>query len=73
MAKLRDVGQSSGALFDVKKVSDLAGYDPDSAIPPTEFPDFSKGVEAEFCCPKCSYEWRGVAKPTEADAAEVES
>lgn len=73
MAKLRSssLGPSSiasgGALFDVKAISDLAGYDPESAIPPEDWPDFSNGIETEYACPCCAYAWRGNAKPNEED------
>jgi len=72
MAKLRSsslgpVGIGASALFDVKEVSDLAGYDPESAVPPEAWPDFSAGIEVEFCCAKCGYGWRGNPKPNADD------
>lgn len=70
MAKLKNVGAVSG-LFDVREVSDLAGYDPDSSTPPASWPDFSAGIEVEFCCPSCAYAWRGNPKPNEADVEEA--
>jgi hypothetical protein len=69
MAKLRAT-EGMGGLFDVREASDIAGYDPTSSTPPAEWPDFSAGIETEFRCPRCAYEWRGAARP---GAAEVEA
>ena len=72
MARLtKNSAGGSGGLFDVAAVSDLAGYDPNSATPPAQWPDFSAGIETEFCCPKCSYAWRGNPQPNEDDVATV--
>jgi hypothetical protein len=32
--------------------------------PPLDWPDFSDGIETEFCCPRCAYSWRGDPRPT---------
>lgn len=73
MAKLRSSSlgpasiASGGALFDVDALSSMMGYDPESPIPPEAWPDFSNGIEVEFCCPVCSAGWRGNPKPNAED------
>jgi hypothetical protein len=62
---------ATGALFDVDAISAAMGYDPDSPIPPEAWPDFSGGIETEFCCARCGYEWRGNPKPGAEDKAAV--
>jgi hypothetical protein len=54
---------ATGALFDVAALSSAMGYDPESSVPPEAWPDFSNGIPVEFCCPSCSYAWRGNPMP----------
>lgn len=72
MGRFKNGSVEGEGLFDVEEVSALAGYDPNATEPPAEWPDFSNGIEPEFCCPSCRYQWRGVAMPTEKDV-EVEN
>ncbi len=62
-SRLGPAAIATGALFDVGALSAAMGYDPDSPIPPEAWPNFSAGIEIEFCCPKCAYGWRGNPQP----------
>ncbi len=60
-------------------VTDRLGYDPGSTQPPRNatgelaFPEFSlENVTPEYCCPRCSYEWRGNPLPGATETAEAE-
>lgn len=70
MKKVPDAGAIT--LFDVDEASKLAGYDPDSPNPPDAWPDFSRPIPTEFCCPRCAYAWRGNPKPGADEASEAE-
>lgn len=77
MAKLRSSSLgpkaiASSALFDVGALSAMMGYDPESGVPPESWPDFSSGIPTEFCCPRCSYAWRGNPAPN-AEEKEIEA
>lgn len=66
-SRLGPAAIATGALFDVGALSAAMGYDPESSIPPEAWPDFSNGIETEFCCPSCAYQWRGNPKPNAAE------
>lgn len=34
----------------------------DSAAPPEEFQEFDEGIDTDYRCPKCGYEWSGKTK-----------
>ena len=34
----------------------------DDAKPPADFNEYTDGLETEYCCPKCGYEWSGKPK-----------
>lgn len=47
-----------GTLFDVYEVADFGGYDPNSPIPPADFPEFDPAtIDVDRCCPRCAYRW----------------
>jgi hypothetical protein len=27
--------------------------------PPDDFDEYDEGIDTEYCCPKCGYEWSG--------------
>lgn len=64
---------STGALLDVDAISAAMGYDPESSVPPEAWPDFSAGIEIEFCCPRCAYAWRGNPTPNVAEEAPLDA
>lgn len=52
---LEALGFDDGALDAL-----LAGLGPVDA--PEEFAAYDEGIETEYCCPKCNYEWSGKPK-----------
>jgi ParB-like chromosome segregation protein Spo0J len=56
---LAGIGFDAGELVALAKIA--AG--PEPAEPPAAFSDPEAGMETDFCCPQCGYEWSGQAKP----------
>jgi hypothetical protein len=59
-ALLREVSTGEAGLQQM--LSDLAAQNniiPHDATPPEEFNSYDEGIETEYQCPKCAYEWSG--------------
>ena len=39
----------------------------ESLAPPEGFPDPESGMETDYCCPSCGYEWSGLPRPRADD------
>lgn len=62
-ALLRDVQTSDIALQQMlADMAEEAGIVPVEVIAPDEFGEYGEGIETEYCCPKCGYQWSGKPK-----------
>jgi len=43
----------------VEREDTAPGDGGDSAVAPSEFPEYDENLETAYCCPKCGYEWSG--------------
>lgn len=48
--------------------SDALGYDPESTVPPEEFPLLDpRTMHADYRCPSCGYRWAGQPEPAKVE------
>lgn len=59
-ALLRDVQTGDEALQQMlADMAEEAGIVPAEATAPEDFGEYGEGIETEYCCPKCGYQWSG--------------
>jgi len=47
----------TGTGYDISELDDL--LDELEPQPPDDFDEYDEGIDTEYCCPKCGYEWSG--------------